>query len=228
MEYPKINSIYKREGVESVDGKFRKGHNSNKLIEGDYSRLEYPCVRHWNVSEKVDGTNIRIYFQKMGDDVFCPPFIQGRTQAAQIPATLFAHLQTIATWECFGKAFPELMGEENFRVVLYGEGYGPKIQGCGSLYRNDPGFILFDVLVGSWWLKQEDMRDIAEKLGVPSAPFLGIMNDYQVVEYIKSKPLSKCSNVPQVMEGVVCRSEPLMLTRDQKPVMFKLKCKEFF
>lgn len=30
------------------------------------------------------------------------------------------------------------------RVVLFGEGYGPKIQGCGGRYRKDVSFAIFD------------------------------------------------------------------------------------
>ena len=49
----------------------------------------------------------------------------------------------------------------------------------------------------------------------------------EIVDLVKSKPLSKCSEIDQVIEGVVCRSEPLMLYRNGNPVKFKLKCKEF-
>lgn len=37
------------------------------------------------------------------------------------------------------KAFPNAS-----RVVLFGEGYGPKIQACGSRYRKDVSFAIFD------------------------------------------------------------------------------------
>jgi hypothetical protein len=53
------------------------------------------------------------------------------------------------------------------------------------------------------------------------------MSEAEVVEFVKSRPLSRCSEVPQMMEGVVCRSDPLVLFRNGKPMMWKLKCKEF-
>jgi hypothetical protein len=150
----------------------------------------------------------------------------GRTDAAQIPCHLLTYLQTLATWENFDKAFADCAGP-NFEAYLFGEGYGPKIQSCGSNYRKDAAFILFDVVVSRWWLKQEDVASIAEKLGVPSAPDLGVMTESEIVEFVKSKPNSQCSYIPQHMEGVIARSEPLMLFRKGTPIMWKLKCREF-
>ena len=78
-----------------------------------------------------------------------------------------------------------------------------------------------------WWLKREDVKTIADQLGIPMVPSLGVMTEAAIVEFVKSYPLSRCSLIPQVMEGVVCRSDPLMLFRNGKPLMWKLKCKEF-
>jgi hypothetical protein len=112
-------------------------------------------------------------------------------------------------------------------VILFGEGYGPKIQASGGNYRKDVGLIIYDVLVGSWWLKRADVLAISQQLGIPMVPQLGIMSEEEIVAFVKSKPLSQCSLNPQMMEGVVCRSEPLMLFRSGKPLIWKLKCKEF-
>jgi hypothetical protein len=228
MEYPKINSLWKREGwYFEQDKKKSKDYQEGRqsFIIGDYANPEFGNIRNWLVDEKVDGTNIRIYFQKSFDGegeptvVFC-----GRTANAQLPCHLLERLQEIFTVEKLMQAFPLDPGG---KVVLYGEGYGPKIQGCGSNYRKDAGFILFDVVVGHWWLQRGDVIDIAMKLGIPIVPSFGILTEPEIVELVKSKPLSKCSIVPQMIEGVVCRSEPLMLFRNQEPVKWKLKCKEF-
>ena len=57
-------------------------------------------------------------------------------------------------------------------VLLFGEGYGPKIQGGGK-YREDQSFVLFDVKVGDWWLNREAVDDVAEKLDIESVPVIG-------------------------------------------------------
>lgn len=221
MEYLKINSLWKREGFDFE--KTGQKPNGKKLIPGEHSLPEFANIKQWHVEEKVDGTNIRILFKKQNGERL-NPVIMGRTASAQIPCHLLIKLQEIATWEQFDKAFS--FEGESFEVWLFGEGYGPKIQAAGSFYRAEPGFILFDCYFCGWWLKREDVKDIATKLDIPSCPSLGIMNEKEIVKYLKSKPLSQCSELPQMMEGVVCRSEPLMLQRNGKPVMFKLKIKD--
>lgn len=222
MEYFKINSLWKRNGwyfdqEKKKSPDYQAGRQS--FIIGDYARPEFGNVKMWHVEEKIDGTNIRIIF-KDGRVSF-----GGRTKDAQIPTFLLDKLM---------KTFTDSLMQARFckdgnspHVILFGEGYGPKIQKGGGNYRSDPGFCLFDVWIEGWWLKREDVENVAEKLDVTYAPTIGIMSESDIVEYVKSKPMSLCSEIPQVMEGVICRSEPLMLFRDGKPILWKLKCKEF-
>jgi len=224
-EYVKINSLWKRHGcdLEKVDKVFRDTITNKKdFIVGEYSKQEFGNIKKWHVEEKIDGTNIRVTY-KNGSI-----YIEGRTSAAQLPCHLLHYLQETFTPEIMQKVFPVEPGDDSMpKVTLFGEGYGPKIQSCGGNYRSTPGFILFDVFVGGWWLKREDVKSIADKIGVPTCPEIGVMEECEIVEYIKSNPLSLCSKIPHVMEGVVCRSYPLVLFRDGTPVMWKLKCKDF-
>lgn len=224
MEYLKINSLWKRQSW-YFDEKEKKSRESKgkspSFIIGDYAEPEFGNIKKWLVDEKVDGTNIRIFY-KDGKVSF-----GGRTSAAQLPCHLLDYLQcTFTNWE-LNKAFPCSEVEPYPNVILFGEGYGPKIQACGGNYRKEVGFILFDVWVGGWWLRREDVISIAEKLSIPIVPRIGIMTEEEIVDFVKLKPLSLCSEIPQMMEGVVCRSEPLLLFRNGKPVMWKLKCREF-
>lgn len=224
MEYPKINSLWKRQGWYFDEDKkkspnYQKGRQS--FIIGDYAQPEFGNIKKWSVDEKIDGTNIRIIYQD-GKVRF-----GGRTKDSQIPCHLFNYLQAkFGDWN-LSKIFPCKENEPYSFAIIYGEGYGPKIQACGGNYRNDPGLIVFDVYCSGWWLKRESVMEIAHSLGVSMVPQLGIMTEEQIIEFVKSKPLSKCSNIPQMMEGVVCRPEPLMLYRDKEPIIWKLKCKEF-
>lgn len=224
MEYPKINSLWKRQGWFFEEGKkncpdYKKGRQS--FIVGDYARPEFGNINLWSVDEKVDGTNIRIFYED-GKVRF-----GGRTKDAQIPCHLFDYLQAnFGDWN-LSKAFPCKENEDYPRVILFGEGYGPKIQAGGGNYAKEVGFILFDVLCGGWWLKRESVQEIANTLGIPMVPSLGTMTEEEIIWFVKSKPLSRCSITPQMMEGVVCRPDPPMLARAGEPIMFKLKCKEF-
>lgn len=224
MEYVKINSLWKRQGWYFEEGKknnpeYQKGRQS--FIIGDYAENEFGNIKKWLVDEKIDGTNIRIIYQE-GKVRF-----GGRTKDAQIPCHLLDYLQSnFGDWN-FSKHFPCKEDENYPFVILFGEGYGPKIQGCGGNYRDTAGFILFDVWIGGWWLQRSAVTEIADQFAIQAVPNIGIMTEQEVVEYVKSKPISLCSRIPHMMEGIVCRSEPLTLFRNGKPIMFKLKCKEF-
>ncbi len=76
-EYPKINSLWKREGFDFVQT--GKKPTSKKLIEGDHSCPEFANIFLWSVDEKIDGMNIRIMY-KEGQVSYA-----GRTKDAMIP-----------------------------------------------------------------------------------------------------------------------------------------------
>jgi hypothetical protein len=59
-----------------------------------------------------------------------------------MPIPLLTHLQNTFTREKMLAVFPDVK-----KVILFGEGYGPKIQACGGRYRKDVSFILFDVVI---------------------------------------------------------------------------------
>lgn len=149
-EYIKIETLFNRR----EDG-------SKKLIEGDFRNetVEFLKDLPWQFSEKIDGTNIQIRWD--GHKVW----YGGRTERASIPSHLMNKLI-----ELFGSSDTEQLFEQKFgetEVILYGEGYGTKIQ-CGESYRKDVSFILFDVLIGNIWLKRESVEDIARALGLMS------------------------------------------------------------
>jgi len=220
MEYPKIHSLWKREEWYFEEGKkdgerHKKGAQS--LIPGSYAIPEFGNIKKWLVQEKIDGTNIRI---ELCRDEGCVKYY-GRTDNADIPVPLLNYLSDQFTFEKLEDIFPQN------NVWLFGEGYGARIQKGGGNYRKDMGFILFDVVAGGTWLSQSSVQVIANKLNIPYAPIIDIMTEEEIVAYVKSKPLSLCSQDEQVMEGIIARPEPLVLLRNGEPLMMKLKCKEF-
>lgn len=226
MQYPKINSLYKRQGWyfdEEAKKNPEKQAGRQTFIEGDYARKEFANISFWQVEEKIDGTNIRVNWD--GRMVT----FGGRTKDAQIPTHLLTYLQAQFTAELMDKAFSELK-DPPFDITLYGEGYGPKINN-GGFYDTDPKFCLFDVRVGRWWLEKHSLMQISETLGIKIAPTIGTMTTQEIVDYVKTKPISVFATNDRpprhVMEGVMCRPVPQMLFRDGTPIMFKLKCKDF-
>lgn len=206
-EYHKINSIFKRD----MSG------NKKLLIEGDWAspEFEYLSKNIWSFTEKVDGTNIRIIINN-GLITF-----GGRTDNALIPAQLVARLNELflPLSDKFREVFP------GGQAVLYGEGYGAKIQKCGANYRPDQDFVLFDVRVGHFWLRRNDVHDVANKLGLLSVPIIGEGTLYDAVSLAKEGIKSSWGDFQA--EGIVARPIVEMNARDGSRIIAKIKCCDF-
>lgn len=210
-EYPKIETLYVRD------------ERTHKVLPDQIRCPEFSLVSHWLVTEKIDGTNIRVHL-KHGEVIY-----GGRTDAAQLHASLVEWLRTRLSADVVRAAF-----EPHTEAILFGEGYGPKIQKGGGLYRADVSFRLFDVLVvtpeRNWWLGWADVCDVANKLAITTVPPLATdATMAEAVEMVRRRSfvaeLDRGAGCEQ--EGIVCRSEPLLLTRRGDRVMWKLKGRDF-
>jgi ATP-dependent RNA circularization protein (DNA/RNA ligase family) len=206
-EYHKIQTIYKRD----------LSHPKKPLIEGEWTsdEFKYLASNEWEFTEKVDGTNIRVILSG-GTVTF-----GGRTDAAQIPAKLFARLQEAFTLEKLRVAF-----DSSVDAVLYGEGFGPGIQKGGGLCRDTQDFVLFDVRVGPrWYLRRNDVNNVAEKLGILSVPVIGRGTLHDAVGMAKSGITSVWGDFQS--EGIVARPVVEMLDRAGNRIIAKIKCRDF-
>lgn len=203
-EYHKIQSVFMREP---------KG--ARKFIEGAWTMPEFDYLKDclWRFTEKVDGMNIRVIVT--GDVVK----FAGRTDNAAIPPALLERLQ-----ERFPsrKCLQALLGND---AVLYGEGYGGKIQ-AGGKYRQDPDFVLFDVRVNDrWWLSDEQVRDIAGMFGCDVVPTVGIGTLTDAMDIVRGGLKSRWGDFPA--EGVVARPMIELQTRSGKRIITKIKTRDF-
>ena len=207
IEYTKIPNIFKRETF-----------GKNKLIEGEYSspELEYLSKSMWGFEEKLDGCNIRVCW-----DGYRVSFM-GRTDRAQIPTHLMAKLEELFGGETKEELFEQTFGKSE--VILFGEGFGEKIQKGGGLY-GPVNFRLFDVYIGGYWLNRENVSDIAEKFGIDRAPSLFTGTLEEGVEFIKKHPKSVLRDAE--MEGIVGRPIVQMFSRTGQRIMVKIKCRDF-
>lgn len=208
-EYHKIETLFERETT-----------GSKKLIEGVWRNpaMYYLANLDWVWTEKVDGTNIRIHWD--GHEIT----YGGRTERAQIPVDLMNYLNRTFSNDETEQMFEQKFGETE--VTLYGEGYGPKIQKGGGLYRDDASFILFDVLVGETWLKRDSVEDIARAFGVDAVPIINVGSLYKAIEYVKQRPMSHLS-AKAPMEGLVVRPYEELRDRMGRRVIAKIKVKDF-
>jgi len=208
---------------------FTEYHKIETLFERDKATfVVYPAklkapvlgtIREWDVTEKIDGTNIRVMLSEAGEVSF-----GGRTNAAQIPGDLVQYL--IHTFQQDRLKEAMWIDGKPTEAILYGEGYGPGIQKGGGLYRTDKAFILFDVLVGGkWWLDREAVDSVAQKLGIDVVPYLGRMTLEQIVELVQTPFPSKLGTA--MAEGVVARPIETLFDKKMSRVIIKLKTKDF-
>ncbi len=204
--YPKISSPYKR---------FTDGPMRNRLDVGTWSKPEFNILSglDWTWTEKVDGTNVRVIW-----DGYRVTF-GGRTDNAQMPVSLLKVL---------GDLFPEELLEQQFGAnpaVLYGEGYGPKIQKGGGNYRQDQSFVLFDVMVGDWWLLPGAVAEVGQglKLDVVPTVFCGPIR--MAIDAVTEGVRSNWG--PFWAEGLVGRPPLGLTSRDGDRLLVKVKTKDF-
>lgn len=207
IEYNKIDTLYKRD----MEG-------TKKLLEGEFRNpaVEFLKDNVWTFTEKIDGTNIRVYWD--GHKVQ----FGGRTERAQIPSDLVNYLNSV-----FGTNEAEQIFEEKFgetEVILFGEGYGPKIQNGGA-YRNDVSFIMFDVLISGNYQPRESVEDIAKAFGIDVVPIIFEGTIQQGVDFVKTHPKSTMGTA--FMEGLVGRPKVEMRDRCGKRVIVKIKWEDF-
>lgn len=206
-EYHKIQSIFKRDMTST-----RK-----TLLEGQWTlpEFEYLAGNPWVFTEKVNGINIRILF-KDGGVTF-----GGRTEGAHIPAPLVTRLNE--RFLPLAAKWAEVFAEG--AAVLYGEGYGAKIQKGGGNYRQDQDFVLFDVKCGEWWLQRADVEDVAAKLGIDVVPIIGEGTLHDAVAQAKAGIRSTWGDFEA--EGIVARPKTELKTRSGNRLIAKIKCRDF-
>jgi len=206
--YHKIQTVFKR----NPETKFKT------LLEGDFSlpEFEYLKQNEWVFTEKVDGTNIRVMYNGIGQIKF-----GGKTDNAQIPSDLINRLNERFLPQL--KTFETLW--EDAQVCLYGEGYGVKIQKGGGNYRQDQDFVLFDVKINEWWLQRKDVEQIAEHFKLDIVPIIGHGTLFDMVNLAQNSFISIWGNF--IAEGIVARPAVELKSRNGSRIITKVKHKDF-
>jgi hypothetical protein len=207
IEYIKIDTIFERD----VNG-------TKKLIEGQFrsKAVEFLADCKWIFTEKIDGTNIRVHWD--GHKVE----FGGRTERASIPSHLLNKLMEIFRNNDTEELFEQVFGEKD--VILFGEGYGIKIQNGGS-YRPDVGFILFDVMVDGHYLNRANVEGIATTFGLEIVPVIMCGTIQEAVDFVKTAPDSTIGTAK--MEGLVGRPSVELYEGYGKRLIIKIKVCDF-
>lgn len=170
----------------------------------------------WVGTEKVDGTNIRVYWDGYRIS------IAGRTDKAEIPPHLYKYLSDLFLTPEMESLFEQTFGDKE--VYIFGEGYGAKIQKNGELYSETPKFIVFDVTIDGNELSLMNISNVALKLGLSRVDvvFQGTLEE--AIAYVKQHPSSHLNGGAHEMEGLVL--SPLVAKLyDKNGDIIKCKCK---
>lgn len=211
-DYLKIETLYQRD----IEG-------SKKLMEGVFRNptVQFLKDNKWIWTEKVDGTNIRVCWD--GHKVE----FGGRTDKAQIPAPLVNKLNEYFGGEANAQLFEQAFGEKE--VILFGEGYGAKIQSGGDYVDDGKSvdFIMFDLIICGNYQPRETVEEIAKIFGVKVVPIVGIGNLDQAVYFVKGHPKSLLGPKTHEMEGIVCRPDVELQDRCGNRMIVKIKWEDF-
>lgn len=206
-QYEKIETVFCRDT-----------NGTKRLILNNYRNptIVYLKDNMWAFTEKVDGTNIRVHWD--GHKVE----FGGRTDKTQIPGHLLSKLNEMFATSEAEELFEQTWGDKD--VILFGEGYGPKIQNGGD-YRPDVSFILFDVLVGDNYQEREWVEKTAQMFNIDVVPIVLTGTIQDGIDYVMKHPRSTMGTA--MMEGVVGR--PMIELRDRRGerVIVKIKWEDF-
>lgn len=218
--YTKINTLYKR---------YEDGPLKNCIILGDFSDKEVEFLKNnlWDCYEKIDGTNTSVYWDGHEIDV------HGKEENSELPRELDKLIRTLFPVEKLAEIFPiryeeDGVTEKPLAVRIYGEGHGGGIQAkAGKFYSPDGSlkFRIFDIFINGVELEMHNVNDIANKLGVETAPFIGTMTLTEAEELVKEGFSSVCTpeGVTFPAEGLVCRPAIPLRTRLNKRIIVKIK-----
>lgn len=207
-EYHKIETLFERD------------EKTKKLIMGKFRNptIEYLKDCKWQFTEKVDGTNIRIHWD--GHKVN----FAGRTDKAEIPKHLRERLEELFGGDANEQIFEQYFGENE--VILFGEGYGYKIQTNG--YIDGVDFILFDVLIGDNYQARENVEMIANYFGLSVVPIVMEGTLQEGIDWVLNNRKSIIAKNGADIEGLVARPIQELKTRSGARVIVKIKYKDFF
>lgn len=198
-----------------IETLFKFNNETKKFTNVFYnSNVDLLKNNQWIFTEKIDGTNLRIYWD--GHKLQ----YGGRTNEAQFSKEQIKFIEERLVNENI-----EILFEQKFQDVeayIFGELYGVKIQN-GGLYTNGEGldFKVFDIEVGGTILTYDSMIVLATELSYDYVPIVLIGTIDDAINYVLTHSTSTFSNAK--LEGLV--GKPIGDFRDRlgKRIVVKIK-----
>jgi hypothetical protein len=211
--YHKIQTMFLREQISG---------RACPIVEGKWAKEEFEMLKDidWLMTEKIDGTNIRVIW-----DGFKLEF-KGKTDKAEMFPGVLEKLKEHFNEEKMDFFF-KTGGERTF--TLYGEAYGGKIQ-KGQTYKDNPDFILFDVLCTrddglETWFSHQALVEVSEALEIDIVPLLRCAPLSVAIDMCKNGFESKLRSTSP--EGLVIKPKIELKDKKGDRIITKLKLSDF-
>ena len=252
--YQKINTLFKRDVnniimpyEDFVDPAFEwlkdcKFECSEK-VDGTNVRFEVSSMPKYENDELV-GISFSVEYKGKTDNAVLPKMLEEFMKTTYTPDVIFNGLgikefvpvseffehNWLALDEKTKDAIPDINRVPKM-YTIYGEGYGVKIQACGSQYLKDSNKVIgFDVKVTSnngdeLYLLNKNRDEIMNKMGMPIVPTIGYFTIQEAIDYVKRGFVSHVAenNKAFIAEGIVCKSPVGLKNRQGQRIIFKVK-----
>lgn len=223
-EYPKIQTLYDRYPDYSI--------NVEKL-----RRAEFGIINTWQVTEKLNGRNIRILLKQNGHVEFSGRQ-DGVKVSEQIPQKMMDYLNLIFTPQKMQSVFWRYVNNvfQTPEVCVYVEGLGSDLAAGSGIYcpGTSVSVRLIDCYINPWWIERPLLEEFGRKLGIKCTPLLDTIytlprtrEELERIIKISHVATEDNSNFLGLAEGIVAKTEPLLVNRKGERVIWKLKYKDF-
>lgn len=224
----------------SIETLYVRSKEDNRL---DFTSIRNPVwyiINRWVLTEKIDGTNIRVIVTQAGIQV------KGRSDNATLPPGLDGVIRELFPFDKviahFKEGKPNAVLADDWCVTFYGEGYGAGIKGSQPTNYRDPKngkfFRCFDVCYGeNHWASPAETIKVCSALSVPQAPTIGVLDAIPTTKDDALAMLDAYARLSIVAyneadtqipaEGIVARPEYPLYDQWGHRVIWKLTRREF-
>ena len=221
MEYPKIQTMFKRDSL------------TKKIIEGEWTleAFEYLKNNEWIFTEKIDGTNMRIFY-----DGFGRVELRGRTNNANLQPNIVKAMEHYTSQDMIDKIRSMF---DDSAVIIFGEGYGKGVQKNGEQYLPEScSFVGFDIYKATsledygfgissdgYWLNRTELENVSKELDMPIVPGRAAGTLNEAIGMVKSGIKSLWGDF--TAEGLVGTPKCGLYNNFGHRVITKIKHKDF-
>jgi len=222
MELEELNDFTKYEKFSSPFKKDEKFLNTKDLSQN------LPKGK-WIITEKIDGTNIRVILTKKDEEGNRETHIGSRKLLLN-PEDKSSKQFLDCLEEVNLNKIKEYFDKVDSTVVIYGEGYGAGVQ-KGRIYSLKKNFRVFDIRIGEAYQDFEYVEKVCVDNQLNIVPMLG---DIEEIDYDGCVTLLGSHKETMIKEGdggqsegFVYKFEPVLLNKYKERLIFKVKFKDF-